>query len=439
MTSKWSILVPLLLTCGLNDAFAADRGRLAHLIDQARREADCVVSLEGRRRPVETNESYAPPASIPLGALELREISPDDPTYVGRFLEILTDERVREASGDHLNEEQLRELLTLGRTMSDLGSRGLVNLAVVNAADRVVIGFAQVAKSDVEVPRTKGLATDRDHWREISYHLHPDYWRRGFGGTLVKGLVDHLFADLSIEGIYAQVESFNVASAAVLKKAGMVEIERRMFPSLHGTQGLFHHALTREQYLNPPLKHGFNLRTFEKDGHKMMSVIVKGEVPTWTVVRVDEATTAENYAIAQRDDRLIHLSRPAGDVPWNHGLYVSVPGNNFLGGPHYTSALALDDVILDNIEDGRIHRRGLAISFASLLGASMSKQKMFEDLAAEVPEGYATLSVFERRRVYEKLSSKMAEAPAMIPFQLFVLNADGVDLITRARIVPPKR
>jgi RimJ/RimL family protein N-acetyltransferase len=68
-----------------------------------------------------------------------------------------------------------------------------------------------------------GGMTHRDGFAglNLSYHLHPDYWRRGFGGELATAAVDIAFQELGAPSVIGLVRPINVASRRVLEKAGL--------------------------------------------------------------------------------------------------------------------------------------------------------------------------------------------------------------------------
>lgn len=62
---------------------------------------------------------------------------------------------------------------------------------------------------------------DRRHQRvEIGYELHSDYWRQGLMSEAVRAVLQFCFDTLAAHRVEADVVEGNVASAALLKKAG---------------------------------------------------------------------------------------------------------------------------------------------------------------------------------------------------------------------------
>jgi ribosomal-protein-alanine N-acetyltransferase len=56
---------------------------------------------------------------------------------------------------------------------------------------------------------------------EISYIVHPDYWRLGYATDIGQQLLETGFRAHGLQRIYATCDPRNVASAAVLQKLGM--------------------------------------------------------------------------------------------------------------------------------------------------------------------------------------------------------------------------
>lgn len=77
-------------------------------------------------------------------------------------------------------------------------------------------------------PAGTGVLHVRGHRRgEISYAVHPRLWGRGLGTTLAEGLLRIGFAELDLHRIFATCDPRNAASAAILRRVGMIR-EGRM-------------------------------------------------------------------------------------------------------------------------------------------------------------------------------------------------------------------
>jgi RimJ/RimL family protein N-acetyltransferase len=75
--------------------------------------------------------------------------------------------------------------------------------------DATVIGFGGVTHRD-------GFAG-----LNLSYHLHPTYWRRGLASELASAAVEIAFADLAAPHVIGVVRHVNLASRRVLENAGL--------------------------------------------------------------------------------------------------------------------------------------------------------------------------------------------------------------------------
>lgn len=61
---------------------------------------------------------------------------------------------------------------------------------------------------------------------EVSYQFDPVFWRRGFACEAVQAVVNHALEGHGLERIIAETQSSNEASCRLLRKLGMVEINR---------------------------------------------------------------------------------------------------------------------------------------------------------------------------------------------------------------------
>jgi RimJ/RimL family protein N-acetyltransferase len=413
------------------------RGRLASLIAEAEYRADCVVRLEPVAPPA-TLERVARPLEIEGTSIVLRVIRPDDAGAAAKAVDIYTDPRVAAMSGDRVTPEQVRRLIELGQAdFSDMGWSGLINFAVLKrdrSGGEIMIGIAQASHSEFEVPRMKGLVTRRERWFEISYHLHPDAWGRGYASDVIETLALQLMIEQDAEGVYAQVDAANVGSQRALEKAKFTEIERRMFASIHGPVGIAHFALTRTDFENPPLRHGINLRTeTDSSNRELVKLVIIGVVPDWNVVTIDKDDHTRNPPLPRAGSHLTQLTS-VSDRPV-FGNYLSVPDANPLGGPIYVSRLDLERFITSSIENSKLDRALFAARFAAHVRVP-KMQSLMIDLSNAIPDDFPNLTVFERRRVLEGFASRVAlERGGFIPFKLVILNGQGFDLFTRVDIV----
>jgi RimJ/RimL family protein N-acetyltransferase len=84
----------------------------------------------------------------------------------------------------------------------------------------------------------------RRRWRlaEIAYAVHVDYWGRGLGTAIARLLLPIAFADPEVERVQGTCDPRNLASSAVLRRAGLV---------LEGT--LRHTVLLRDGWRDSPM------------------------------------------------------------------------------------------------------------------------------------------------------------------------------------------
>jgi len=54
--------------------------------------------------------------------------------------------------------------------------------------------------------------------RELGYRFRVEYWRKGYGTEVTKGLIDFCFQELKLDKITADVNIENIASAKILSK-----------------------------------------------------------------------------------------------------------------------------------------------------------------------------------------------------------------------------
>jgi len=105
----------------------------------------------------------------------------------------------------------------LARDMDHWRGHGFGRWAV--EADSGLIGFGGVTVSK----EFEGL--------NLSYHLYPDSWGKGYATELVRKVLDFAFNDLHAERVIGLVRPVNVASRNVLEKCGFT-LERDVM--LHG-------------------------------------------------------------------------------------------------------------------------------------------------------------------------------------------------------------
>ena len=53
---------------------------------------------------------------------------------------------------------------------------------------------------------------------ELGYRLNKKYWRLGIGGEVFNGLIKHAFETEKAESVFAESDSFNIASLKIIEK-----------------------------------------------------------------------------------------------------------------------------------------------------------------------------------------------------------------------------
>ena len=98
---------------------------------------------------------------------------------------------------------------------------------------RTAFGLAVVFPKTGTVIGEGGLAIHSQSFRtgEISYIIHPEYWRHGFATEVAFTLLSFGFTTLNLHRIFATCDPRNVASQRVLQKLGM-QCEGRMRETL---------------------------------------------------------------------------------------------------------------------------------------------------------------------------------------------------------------
>ena len=75
-----------------------------------------------------------------------------------------------------------------------------------------------------------GLRDGRLAWPELLYSIAPEYWGRGLATESARGVLQHVFTGLGLQGVVATVDQPNLASIRVLEKLGMSVIGEQEMP-----------------------------------------------------------------------------------------------------------------------------------------------------------------------------------------------------------------
>ena len=79
---------------------------------------------------------------------------------------------------------------------------------------------------------------------EIGYHIHKNYWRRGYGKEAARAVRDWFFTHTDFDRVYSYMTSANVASYSTAASMGMKKIKE--YPDWDGL--CYVYELTREEW-----------------------------------------------------------------------------------------------------------------------------------------------------------------------------------------------
>lgn len=94
---------------------------------------------------------------------------------------------------------------------------------------------------------------DGESLPEIGYHIHKDYWRRGYGSEAARAVRDWAFRNTPYDCLYSYMTASNIASQSTARAAGLTKIKEYSDPQ----DGPHHvYALTRQEWeaMLPPLQ-----------------------------------------------------------------------------------------------------------------------------------------------------------------------------------------
>lgn len=116
-------------------------------------------------------------------------------------------------------EEQLRDKKVSFYKKKDYGM-----MALTRKEDNVLIGYAGLIKQEI----------DGEQKTEISYSLHPDYWKQGFAIEAASAIVDYAFKILKLKELIAIINPDNAASIKLVEQLGM-KMSKQQFFTLSNT------------------------------------------------------------------------------------------------------------------------------------------------------------------------------------------------------------
>ncbi|MCK0114877.1 GNAT family N-acetyltransferase [Gelidibacter sp. F63206] len=60
--------------------------------------------------------------------------------------------------------------------------------------------------------------TNDENDKELGYRFRSNYWGKGYGTEIAKGMIDHYFNSLNVDRVAADVNTKNIGSAKILEK-----------------------------------------------------------------------------------------------------------------------------------------------------------------------------------------------------------------------------
>lgn len=128
-------------------------------------------------------------------------------------------------------------------------------LALTRKIDDVLIGYAGLLKQEI----------DGEQKIEISYRLHPDYWKQGFAIEATKAIIDYAFMILKLKELIAIIDPDNIDSIKVAVKLGMRISKSTIF---HGISVVIYHLSVSEAAPKNRLVEMSNLISSKRKGKK---------------------------------------------------------------------------------------------------------------------------------------------------------------------------
>lgn len=107
-------------------------------------------------------------------------------------------------------EKETKEFIQRAMSIQKEKPRRMYTLAIVVEQGDRLIGSCGINVSNPE---------NREGW--LGYCLDRNFWGKGYGTEVVRGLMDFGFTELALHRIFATCDLGNTASAHVLEKSGM--------------------------------------------------------------------------------------------------------------------------------------------------------------------------------------------------------------------------
>jgi len=170
--------------------------------------------------------------------LLLRPLSWDDLDDIHRF------HAIKEVA--HFN--------TIGVPTSIAVTKDIIRGAIADQVNspRSIYGWTIRLKSNDQFVGETGFSATNNRFKrgEINYHLHPDFWGKGFATETAKRLVQFGFDKLKLHRIEAGVATENIGSIRVLEKIGMFRegLRRKILPIRGEWQDNYMYAILDEDF-----------------------------------------------------------------------------------------------------------------------------------------------------------------------------------------------
>lgn len=107
-------------------------------------------------------------------------------------------------------EKETKEFIQRAMSTRNEKPRRMYTLAIVVEKEDRLIGSCGINVSNPE---------NREGW--LGYCLDRNFWGKGYGTEVARGLMDFGFTELALHRIFATCDPGNTASAHVLEKSGM--------------------------------------------------------------------------------------------------------------------------------------------------------------------------------------------------------------------------
>jgi len=117
--------------------------------------------------------------------------------------------------------EQAREQLR-NKDIAHYENDGYGLWALIHKQDKALIGFAGLLIQNI----------DGEQKIEISYRLHPSYWKQGLAIEATKAIVHYAFTELKLDSLIAIIDPANINSIKVAEKLGMSFFKNTIFHSI---------------------------------------------------------------------------------------------------------------------------------------------------------------------------------------------------------------